>query len=400
MSVADNQGQVFLQLLQTVRPHLRTDRALPERINRLLARDKRFGSRDRRLYRELLYTALRFWPWIESVLESEAHRAIQRTAWLAADSRDTARFRESILTDWPPCPESLEAKADYLKTSTNDLLPDWFKAECPAALETRELDFLHRRAALWLRLQTDTPDRVWQDFAAQGWSHEIFAALPDAVRLSSEIGVAASESYFSGLFEIQDLGSQLVLAMHDIQPGGHWLDACAGAGGKTLQLARLLGSTGHVTAHDIRSSALNELVARARRAKLGNISIITQPTDESYDGVLIDAPCSGSGTWRRSPHLKWSTSTKIVAEHALIQLQLLEQFASQVKAGGQLIYATCSLNESENGAVIREFLESHPEFTPSAPANDFGYPAGSVGTTIMPARHDTDGFYTCCLRRG
>jgi len=399
MSVAANQRQIFLQLASALQPHWRSDRALPERLNRLLARDRRFGSRDRRLYRELIYTALRFLPWVEPLLEQYPNRAVEVTAWLAADTRDTHAFRNALLSDWPECPADMAGKAHYLKRSVDELLPAWLRDECPAAFESAEIDFLHRRAPLWIRLQTDSPNSVWADFKEHGWTYEQSAVLPDAVRLPVDASVAASTSYFSGAFEVQDLGSQFVLAAHDISSGERWLDACAGAGGKSLQLARLVGANGHVTATDIRAEALQELKARTQRAGISNLTITPNAAGKTYDGVLVDAPCSGSGTWRRSPHLKWCTTPETVQQHADLQLQILETNASSVRSSGRLIYATCSLNKSENEAVISRFLTTHPEFSPVPPARDFGFTATELGLSVLPARHDTDGFFTSCLKR-
>lgn len=399
MSVAANQRQIFLQLASALRPHWRSDRALPERLNQLLARDRRFGSRDRRLYRELIYTALRFLPWIEPLIEQHPDRAVEVTAWLAADTRDTHAFRQALLINWPACPADLADKALHLKRSVDELLPDWLRDECPAAFKPAEIDYLHRRAPLWIRLQTDYPDSIWADFKEHGWAYEQSTVLPGAVRLPVDAGVTASNSYFSGAFEVQDLGSQFVLEAHDISSGERWLDACAGAGGKSLQLARLVGANGHVTATDIRAEALQELKARAQRAGISNLTITPNAVGKTYDGVLVDAPCSGSGTWRRSPHLKWCTTPETVQQHANLQLQILQANCSFVRSGGRLIYATCSLNKSENEAIISRFLTAHPEFRPVPPAEDFGFPATEFGLSILPARHDTDGFFTCCLKR-
>src|SRR5690606_24311931 len=154
---------------------------------------------------------------------------------------------------------------------------------------------------------------------------------------------------------IQDLGSQLVLATLAEAPAGHWLDACAGAGGKTLQLARLLGPAGRVTAHDIRAGALAELKTRARRAGLDTIVTTTTLPAAAFDGVLVDAPCTGSGTWRRTPRLKWTTAPEDVARAARLQAELLARFSRLVRPGGRLVYATCSLCRSENEAVVAGF---------------------------------------------
>jgi len=196
----------------------------------------------------------------------------------------------------------------------------------------------------------------------------------------------------------------MVLAAWEIQPGERWLDACAGAGGKSLQLARLVGPQGSVDAYDPRAAALDELSRRLLRAGVSQVRILRAPPhgaagESDYDGVLVDAPCSGSGTWRRAPHLKWITTADDLTRHAARQRQLLAAFAPRVRKGGILVYATCSSARSENEAVARAFLAAHPVFEPLPPHRDFGFGSSDPGLAILPGRHDTDGFYTVALKR-
>lgn len=386
---AANQARTFLSLFRELHPHIRTDRSLPARIHQRLARERRFGSRDRRLYREILYTAIRHLPWIEAALARSDDDAIRCVAWLAADLSATRAFRAAFVPpDWPSACNSVAEKAVLLGDLAKDsLLPEWFRAHCPEAFVPPNLDVLNTRAPLWLRLQTDTPHAVFAEFTRLGWPWKPSSALPDAVELLQEVDVTQTDAYARGLIEIQDLGSQLILATVRPEPGRRWLDACAGAGGKTLQLARLLGPTGQVIAHDIRPAALAELQTRATRAGLQNVSISSIP-DGLFDGVLVDAPCSGSGTWRRSPHLKWCTTEDDIAAAAKLQRELLARFATYVRPGGSLVYATCSLSRTENDEVVASFLAAHPEFTPAAPAR-----------AILPAMNNTDGFFAASFSR-
>jgi len=398
MSVASSQRQVFLRLLRKLSPHWRSDLNLPKRIASLLSGERAFGSRDRRLYRELIYTTLRYLPWIEPCLDPDPDRAAKITAWLAADTRDTRAYRADTCADWPGLP-SLATRAKFLDSSPTELLPPWFQDHCPAIYEPRELEVQLARAPLWLRLQTPNPADVTREFNARDWRTQPAPALPTAWRMLDEADVTKSDAYAAGRIEIQDLGSQLVLESITIDPGKRWLDACAGAGGKTLQLSQRLGPAGTVEAHDIRPAALDEMLERAERAGVENIRITTQPADGSYAGVLVDAPCSGSGTWRRAPHLKWTTTPEIVAARAQLQRQLLDRFAACVQPSGLLVYATCALSGRENGDVIRDFLAGHHEFEPAPFAHTFGFTPQDAGLTILPARHDTDGFFVAALRR-
>jgi 16S rRNA (cytosine967-C5)-methyltransferase len=419
--IVANQAQIFLRQLAVLRPHWRDDRALPLRIQRLLAGGRGFGARDRRLYRELLYTTLRHLPWIEPWLDREPARAVKIAAWLAADTRDTAAFRADLCADWPAV-GSLAERAAFLEADAATLLPAWFRDHRPELFEFPELEAQLSRAPLWLRLQTNAPETVFREFAAHGWFWNPSGILPEAIRLGevSETKTPASRSvsgrgadllrlpapdvtksdaYRAGLVEVQDLGSQLVLAAAGVAAGGRWLDACAGAGGKTLQLARLVGPGGGVDAHDPRAAALAELKLRAGRSHLTNIAIVPRPAVEAYDHVLVDAPCSGSGTWRRAPHLKWSTTPADIAAFAARQLDILRHHARAVRPGGRLVYATCSLSHQENEEVAGLFLAAEPGFIPEPVRERFGHLGTGPAVTILPARHDTDGFFVATFRR-
>ena len=385
---AASQGRVFLTLFAALRPHVTTDRNLPSRLQQLLAREKRFGSRDRRLYRELLYTALRHLPWIDARLATSPDDAIRATAWLATDTPATHAFRAHWTADWPETPASVAEKARHLQADPATLLPTWFAEHCPAAFTAPTLDTLHSRAPLWIRLQTDDPTPVLTEFATRGWPVRPSPILPTALEVLTEADLTTTEAYAHGLIEIQDLGSQLLLSTLDPAPTGLWLDACAGAGGKTLQLARMLGTTGRVDAYDIRPKALDELGARAARARMANIRILSGAPSGSYDGVLVDAPCSGTGTWRRSPHLKYCTTPSTLRDAAVLQRELLDRHSARVRSGGLLVYATCSLSHEENEDVVAAFLANHPEFTAAAPARN-----------LLPSDHNTDGYFVAPLRR-
>ena len=419
MSVVSNQRRILLELLEGLSPYWHSDRNLPDRIRASLARDRRFGSRDRRLYRELMYTAVRYLPWIEPKLDGQPELATEIIAWLAADTADTRAFRGAVTAGWQPCPESVEARSRVLGEIPARLLPHWLEEENPRAYDPEEMDALHRRGPVWLRLQRDDLAVVREELEGDGWHLHPSEILPDAVEARHptrpESDLTRSRSWKRGGFEIQDLGSQMVLASIGIGRGERWLDACAGAGGKTLQLARIVGSSGRVDAWDPRRPALEELERRRARARMRNVQILEaephpgppdHPTEHArafdrleFDGVLVDAPCSGSGTWRRAPHLKWVTRPVDLERHAERQKALLGSFARLVRPGGLLVYATCSLARSENEAVAAAFLRETPNFEPHPPLWSFGYSEAPGGLHILPARHDTDGFFVATFLR-
>lgn len=407
--IAHAQAEVFRELWRQLSPAAAVDRAFPARLERRLRQDRRFGSRDRRLYREFTYTALRYRSWLPEAGDALDDPTLAALIWLAADLPATRPLKQALTSDWPEPGPSVAARAAVLQArgipgAGRCLLPEWFRTECPAAFQSPLYDTLAQRAPLWLRLQTDDSERVATEFHGRGWSFTPSADLPSAWRVDGEVDVTASDAFADGFIEVQDLGSQWIVEQLPLSAGERWLDACAGAGGKSLSLARRLGAAGRVFAHDIRPEALLELEARARRAGLRTITITPSPArfaTGGLDGVLIDAPCSGTGTWRRAPHLKWSTTPEEIAAHARRQTDLLERYHSLVRPGGLLVYATCSLARTENEAVIEGFRSRHPDFhPPSEPLRVLprALPAAG-GHTLLPSLYDTDGFYAAVLRR-
>lgn len=387
MSRLDNQRRLFLELIETLRPHWRRDPGLPARIQRWLAAH-RAGSRDRRLYRELAYTALRVLPWIEN---APPDVVVGIVAASAAPSAATEAFIAQFKL--APLPAHCDPGA---------LLPEWLAEECPAALAPEQRAILLSRAPLWIRLQhPNAADAVQRELTAGGWTIARSPALATAWRLEGEGDLTRTAAYRDGHLEVQDIGSQLLLEIVRPSPGEHWLDACAGAGGKTLQLARMVAPTGTVVAHDIRSAALVELERRATRAGVRNLSMQSSPPGSGavFDGVLVDAPCTGSGTWRRAPHLKWTSGVAAIARAAERQRRLLDQYSAYVKPGARLVYATCSLCRSENEAVVEAFLAAHPEFAAEPLAPIAPLEAGPFGLTILPAALDSDAFFVSAMRR-
>lgn len=377
-------------------PRARTDRAFPTWVNRTLSSDRRFGSRDRRYYRELIYTSVRFLPWIEAVPHSSRAFA---ALWLSADFEDTREARGALLPDQPPAPRDLADRAAAftdrfagVKVSVADLLPEWTADECPALLAPVETATIHSRAPLWLRVQSGSMETALAELGKEGVRAAADGRIPGAARVLAGPDVTRTAIYSRGRVEVQDIGSQWVLHTASPVPGERWLDACAGAGGKTLQLASLVGPQTPVLAHDIRAVALEELKNRAARAGMGSIQVTGAPEGE-FDAVLVDAPCSGSGTWRRSPHLKLQTGREAIRQSAAQQLALLQRFSPHVRPGGRLVYATCSLASTENAGPVREFLAADSRFTAGTPGDR------EDGATLLPSTLDSDGFFISVLHR-
>ena len=238
------------------------------------------------------------------------------------------------------------------------------------------------------------------------------ALSPVGLHLAKRINVFQLQAFRDGLFEVQDEGSQLLPLLIDPKPTAKLLDACAGAGGKTLELAALMKNRGEVVATDVHSSRLEELRKRTRRAGVSNVRVqqIEDVTDlaEKYKGhfdvVLVDAPCSGIGTLRRNPGMKWMVTEETVKEVSEKQFHILEASASLVTDGGMLAYATCTLFREENEGVVERFLQLHPEFSlPAVPPRNSRFDSTKYfdGKYIrfFPHREGTDGFFVAVLRK-
>lgn len=308
--------------------------------------------------------------------------------------------------------------------------PAWVRAEVPAWLLpdfTRafpwswenELAALNAEAPLDLRVNSllaDGRESVMRALAEEGVGAEPTALAPLGLRVKGRRAVTGTRVYREGLVEIQDEGSQLVAQLVGARPGMAVCDLCAGAGGKSLALAGAMGDRGRLVALDVDGRRLARAGPRMARAGVHNVErrMLAGDADPwltenagAFDRVLLDAPCSGVGAWRRQPDARWRLSESALRDHVALQGRLLDQGARLVRPGGRLVYATCSLLARENEDNVRSFLDRHREFAPMAIDEVWretvgeGCPSevGDRDVTLTPSRHQTDGFYIAVLRR-
>jgi len=297
-----------------------------------------------------------------------------------------------------------------IRYSFQDWMVERFVAKF-GRIETEELcKKLNEQAPITLRANSlkATLEECRDRLQKEGIDTEPVAGIPNALNLKKRVNVFGLKSFKDGLFELQDAGSQLLPIMIDPKPTAKVLDACAGAGGKTLEFAALMKNRGEIVATDVNKYRIEELKKRARRAGAFNIrpkhidSLDDLEHDYTgyFDVVFVDAPCTGVGTIRRNPGMKWSVSEEMVKELSEKQQHILKACAGLVKRGGRLVYATCSLFNEENEEVIEGFLKDSSWFLKQAqpdplegnnPASDFVY--------LLPHRHGTDGFFCSVLER-
>jgi 16S rRNA (cytosine967-C5)-methyltransferase len=234
------------------------------------------------------------------------------------------------------------------------------------------------------------------------------------LRVRERIPLATLNAFREGLLEVQDEGSQLAALLADARPGMRVVDFCAGAGGKTLALAAQMQNRGHLVACDISATRLERATQRLRRA--GASIVQRQPLSShrdkwvkrhvgSFDRVLVDAPCTGIGTWRRNPDAKWRLKPEDVTELAALQADILASAQRLVKPGGRLIYVTCSLLAEENELQVERFLGEHADFKLVPIARVWAETVGTASPAeggmlrLTTARHHTDGFFVAILER-
>lgn len=280
-------------------------------------------------------------------------------------------------------------------------VPEWTPQETDTTLEW--LKSLQTAPAVWLRARKGMgkalADRLGESTTAEG-------LLADAVRYRGPEDMFRSEAFQAGEFEIQDIGSQAVGVLSDPKPGETWWDACAGEGGKLLHLSDLMENKGLIWATDRADWRLKKLKLRAARAKAFNYRTALWdgsaklPTKTKFDGVLIDAPCSGLGTWQRNPHARWTTTPADVKELAALQRQLVMNAAAAVKPGGKLIYAVCTLTRSETDEVAdwcsQQLSQFEPMILPALPSEP---PAASARKWIWPQLAGGNGMFVSAWRR-
>ncbi len=314
-------------------------------------------------------------------------------------------------------PRPLEEAPDWVRGDIPEWLMDAFHTafgeEAVAAGQA-----LARRAPLDIRVNTlqATREQVMEELARHAPQATPFS--PWGLRFSeNERGrlphLTAELAFQHGFFEVQDEGSQIAAALCHAAPGEQVLDFCAGGGGKTLALAATMRNEGRITAHDAELARLSPLVERARRAGAENIDIVPPHEKDRLDAlrdacdlVLVDAPCTGTGTWRRRPDAKWRLKRKALERHVKTQGALLDEARRFVRPGGRLVYATCSVLPEENDEQVRAFLQRQPAFrladwrAHAALLDSLPEAAADAPTLqLAPHRHGTDGFFVAIMER-
>ena len=335
-------------------------------IERTLKSNPKWGAKDRSFIAETTYEMVRWWRLVNFLSPSKDPWDLFGTYWLMQGNElppwdEFARLQpEKIKSKYEGItdPGLLESIPDWLQTLGSQELGEKWEAEIHA---------LNEEAEVVLRVNTlkTTRERLKNLLEADGIRSYLVKGYPDALVLEERQNVFRHPSFKEGLFEVQDASSQLVAAALQVEPGMRVIDACAGAGGKSLHLAALMGNKGKVISMDVEEWKLQQAKLRARRngvsifePKIIEGSKTIKRLKESADRLLLDVPCSGLGVLRRNPDTKWKVSLESLEKVQKTQQELLQSYPSMLKKGGQLVYATCSILPSENEEQIKKFLAS------------------------------------------
>ena len=411
---------------ELVRLTLKFEHPADATVSRFFRDNRGLGPRERATLAETVYTVLRKKLLFDHLAPSGSGPKERRLAILGFYG--PGDFLRSALTDqeknWLDQCEKVDP-ADLMERHRHNL-PEWLVQPLKEQLGDEFwplVDKLNLGAGLDLRVNDFKAKRadVQKELAKVGIKAEPTPYSPLGLRIAGKPALNKNEAFLRGELEVQDEGSQLLAMLVDAKRGEMVVDFCAGAGGKTLALGAAMRSTGRLYAFDTSAHRLDSFKPRMARSGLSNVhpAAIAHERDDrvkrlsgKIDRVLVDAPCSGLGTLRRNPDLKWRQGLQAVAELTAKQSAILESAARLVKSGGRLVYATCSVLPQENEAIAEAFSLAHPDFVPM-PAGPLleslkvaqaaslcsGGEDGQKYLRLWPHRHATDGFFAAVWQR-
>jgi 16S rRNA (cytosine967-C5)-methyltransferase len=383
------------------------------------------GSADRHTIGTLVYDGLRRRRSAAAQSGSDTARGVALGALKLVWGIDVAEIEQLCTEQYGPGVLSASEKEALGKQIVFPMdIPDWLEEPFRSVFgqaAAAEVLSLSARAPVDLRVNTLKTDRKAVLEALSRYGAVPGPISPLAVRMAApgpdqkHISVEAEPAHGMGWFEVQDAASQVAALMSGVQPGDKVADLCAGAGGKTLALASAMQNQGLLVAHDRDKHRLRPIFERLTRAGATFVTVVGADQGQGistygpFDCVVIDAPCSGSGSWRRKPDAKWRFTPKQLAVRLNEQVAVLNAGADLVRPGGRLIYITCSVLAEENTKQVEAFLARHKEFNVVPYEVAFVASIGGVapqsadgrkdGLLLTPRQHDTDGFYMCVMAR-
>lgn len=435
--------QATIELMDEISSHWQGEKRIPadKVIDRYFKNRRFIGSKDRAYIGEMAYWILRNLALLQYFSKPEQHidqgivlvatALLLRGEYTLSEIRvmcDGQKYSPRTLTREEI--KTLSAIPDY-PVATDDLpeavrlnYPAWMQDVLEQSLgkdKEKALLALNEQASTDLRVNTlkTTRESLLATLMSEGFDCIPTPISPIGIRLKKRAPIFTSSAFKQGHFEVQDEGSQMVAGIVDAAPGMKVIDFCAGAGGKTLAIAAAMNNKGRVMAWDTSEKRLKQIKERLARAGVDNVQIHVLESENdafikrhkaSADRVLVDAPCSGTGTWRRNPDLKWRFTQKDLDEVLAVQESILQSASRLVKPGGRLIYATCSILKSENDLQAQNFIKNNSNFrvvcaekvwnkNTSANANELSENDNVSYLWVTPHQDGVDGFFAAVFER-
>lgn len=378
-------------------------------IDEYLKARKYIGSKDRRFIADTVWNIIRNRMKLEFDAGSKEYRKILLTYLKSKDENiaevfDGGQYSPAALT---------EEEIAWLAEENDEVYPPYVEAETPEWLYKKVqnlnlLKSLNNRAGADFRINVKSREMVIDKLKAEGFTFYPTPYSPLGVRSEERISLGNCIAYKEGEIEVQDEASQIAAILCDVKPEHKIIDYCCGAGGKSLAMAYLLQNKGNVFAHDIEKKRLMAIKPRMERLNVKNIELIDflATSDREFDRFVVDAPCSGTGTWRRSPDAKFRLNQGMIDKLNKIQIDLLFKAYEKTKVGGRIIYITCSILNEENEEIIAAFLQNNPNVSLVNVKElwesklDAPYPYHSDKYLRMsPLTTGTDGFFICVMEK-
>ena len=378
-------------------------------IEKLFQKNKKWGSRDRAFIAEQVYEIVRWWRLLHYGLTENTNlpESTNEAYWwkiVAINLIKQGVFEQNDWKEWSNIPDKsliINRLSDKtLPLSVRVSIPDWLEEEGIQQFGKEwenEIVAMNNPAPLILRCNSlkTNPTQLSKELSKINIAHKVVGkTTPDAIILDQRTNVFSTELFKNGLFEVQDLASQLVAQQLQLQTGLRVIDACAGAGGKTLHISSIMQNKGQIIALDKEEYKLNELKKRAIRA--GATNIVVKPIEnskiikrlyDSADRLLLDVPCSGLGVLRRNPDAKWKLKPEFIENIKVIQQEIIQNYSKMLKNGGIMVYATCSIMPTENNLQVQKFLSNNLDFKLLS----------EIKTS--PQVDNMDGFYMATLKK-
>lgn len=431
-------SQAAIELIDQILQAWQSQKRIPadKMLEHYFKSHRYIGSKDRGMISELVYWILRHKATLEWWLDRHEQRLHGRSFVFAAlilrkdynPQSIQSLFKDSQYSPPPLMPDEtklVEAlvryelehpdQPDHVRLNFPEWMTPILQERFGDQLDTA-LHALNEQAPTDLRVNTLKISReaLQQALAKEGFDTELTQSSPVGLRLSKRGPVFTAPSFKSGFFEVQDEGSQVAAHLVDAKPGQRVIDFCAGAGGKTLAMAAQMQNKGRILAWDVSEKRLSQITQRLRRAGVDNVQTHTLTSEQdafikrhkaTADRVLVDAPCSGSGTWRRNPDLKWRFTPTDLEEVIALQRSILQSASRLVKPGGRLIYVTCSILQNENERQIADFLANNDNFVVVCAKKIWDKSSTTSETDdvsflwLTPHEDGVDGFFAAVLER-